>query len=170
MKKLEQERRFLIKLPLSADAERILSHATPIEITQTYLLPEEGSNVVERVRSSTIKMWKSAFQHFNHTKKIFVSVGVNEEEENVLSENNYYLFVQAADPARFPVEKTRYILPWDQKEFELDIFHGANDGLAILEIELPDIKDNVILPPYLEVLKEITEDKKYSNYNLAKKK
>lgn len=169
MKKLEKERRFLVKLPLNDAARQTLSHATPVDIKQTYLIPDEDGGT-ERVRSSSIKLWKNTFRHFTHTKKVFVSSGVNEEDERDVTEGTYDLFIRAADLTRVPIEKTRYILPWDKHEFELDIFHGANEGLSILEIELEDMTKHFTMPPYLEIEKEITGDDTYSNYNLAKKK
>ena len=42
--------------------------------------------------------------------------------------------------------------------------------MAILEIELEDINDKVELPSFLKVIKEVTEDKRFSNFNLANKK
>lgn len=169
MKKLEKERRFLIKLPLNDAARQTLSHATPIDIKQTYLIPDEGSGT-ERVRSSSIKLWKNTFRHFTHTKKVFVSSGVNEEDEKDVSEGTYDLLIRAFDPDRIPIEKTRYIIVWDKRDFELDIFHGVNEGLVILEIELEDIQEKLTFPNYFEIVKEITGDNTYSNYSLARKK
>ena len=168
--KLEKERRFLIKLPLADMVQETIKEAMPVDIIQTYLIPDEGSKNIERVRCATAKIWKTSFKHYFHTKKTYVDVGMNEEIENDLKEDAYELFLKAADPDRIPIEKTRYMLSWGGKDFELDIFHDANIGLAILEIELEDMKEVFTLPTYLEVIKEITGDDAYSNYNLARKK
>ena len=41
------------------------------------------------------------------------------------------------------------------------------DEYAILEIELKDIHDDIDLPPF-EIVKEVTNDKNYRNYEIAK--
>ena len=38
-----------------------------------------------------------------------------------------------------------------------------------MEIELEDMDDTVELPPFLKVVKEVTKDKRFSNYFLASK-
>ena len=50
------------------------------------------------------------------------------------------------------------------------MFKGHLKGLAILEIELDDKDDTVELPPFLPVIKEVTDDKKFTNFSLADKK
>ena len=51
--------------------------------------------------------------------------------------------------------------------FNLDIFEENLLGLAILEIEVKDMNENILLPPYLKVIKEITTDNFYYVSNLA---
>jgi CYTH domain-containing protein len=62
------------------------------------------------------------------------------------------------------VEKVRYGLgPW-----ELDRFTGEFDGLILLEIEL-DHEDTTVPPPPkgVDVLREVTDDKRFTNGYLA---
>jgi CYTH domain-containing protein len=39
-----------------------------------------------------------------------------------------------------------------------------------MEIELEDKDDTVELPPFIDVIKEVTKDKRFSNFALADKK
>ena len=48
----------------------------------------------------------------------------------------------------------------------MDIY-PFSDEYAIVEIELNDINENVKLPP-LDFVKDVTDDKKYRNSELAK--
>ncbi len=65
------------------------------------------------------------------------------------------------------LEKTRYIYPFEEKTWEIDVFEGKNKGIILAEIELEREDEEFNLPPFVE--KEVTNDKRYSNHNLAKK-
>ena len=64
------------------------------------------------------------------------------------------------------VEKTRYLHDYQGMTWEIDIFHGANDGLIVAEVELERIDQEVELPHWVRA--EVTGDRRYSNFNLAK--
>lgn len=64
------------------------------------------------------------------------------------------------------IEKTRYMVPKGQHIFEIDEFHGANQGLVIAEIELVDEDEAYEQPDWLG--DEVTGDVKYYNSQLSK--
>ena len=49
------------------------------------------------------------------------------------------------------------------------MFKDYLQGLLILELELKDKDQKINLPPYLKIIKEVTEEENYNNYNLADK-
>lgn len=63
------------------------------------------------------------------------------------------------------IEKTRYTVAHADTTWEIDEFHGANAGLVIAEIELQSENEMFDKPPWLD--KEVTEDPRYYNANLA---
>ncbi len=63
------------------------------------------------------------------------------------------------------VEKTRYKIIYKGKIWEVDEFHGENDGLILAEIELNNEKEIFELPEWIE--EEVTHDPRYYNSNLA---
>ncbi len=64
------------------------------------------------------------------------------------------------------VDKTRYELPaGDGLTFEVDIFHGLHTGLALVEVELPNIETPVVLPAW--VGGEVTGELQYTNAYLS---
>ena len=63
------------------------------------------------------------------------------------------------------IEKTRYIIPIDELIWEVDEFHGENEGLVVAEVELRDEDQPVHLP--LWIGEEVTEDPRYFNANLV---
>ncbi|PIF00752.1 MAG: adenylate cyclase [Maribacter sp.] len=64
------------------------------------------------------------------------------------------------------IDKTRYEVPNGKYLFEVDEFHGANEGLTIAEIELEDEKDVFERPEWLG--EEVTGDMRYYNPQLGK--
>ena len=64
------------------------------------------------------------------------------------------------------IEKTRYEVNLGDHTFEIDEFHGDNEGLIIAEIELQDENETFPRPDWLG--KEVTGDIRYYNSNLTK--
>ena len=62
------------------------------------------------------------------------------------------------------VEKTRYVVDAAGRRWEVDVFHGANDGLVVAEVELPSEMAEVTLPAWVE--REVTGEKRYYNSSL----
>lgn len=61
--------------------------------------------------------------------------------------------------------KTRYHMIHQGKLWEIDVFHGRNEGLVVAEIELTSETESFNLP--LWVTKEVTGNPDYYNSNLA---
>jgi adenylate cyclase len=62
------------------------------------------------------------------------------------------------------IDKDRYIIDLHNHIWEIDIFHGDNEGLVIAEVELKDENEHIILPLWIK--EEVTGDIKYYNSNL----
>ena len=65
------------------------------------------------------------------------------------------------------IEKTRHVVQYEGKTWEVDEFHADNEGLTVAEIELDDENEVFERPPWLG--EEVTDDYRYLNSNLAKK-
>jgi CYTH domain-containing protein len=63
------------------------------------------------------------------------------------------------------IEKTRYRHPVGRHVFEVDVFHGDNDGLVVAEVELSAATEPFERPPWLGP--EVSSDPRYFNANLA---
>ena len=63
------------------------------------------------------------------------------------------------------IAKTRYIIHYAGKKWELDIFEEDNQGLMVAEIELNSEEETFELPPW--VLREVSHLKEYRNNFLA---
>lgn len=64
------------------------------------------------------------------------------------------------------IEKHRYLVPFAGFTWEIDEFHGENEGLVVAEIELPSEDTEFELPEWAG--EEVTLDARYYNANLVK--
>ena len=71
-----------------------------------------------------------------------------------------------ADTTKRQIRKTRYCLTYENQYFEIDIYPFWDD-IAIMEIELSDEKEEIKIPTFICVIKEVTEDDAYKNASLA---
>jgi adenylate cyclase len=63
------------------------------------------------------------------------------------------------------IEKTRHTIAYAGMTWEIDEFHGANEGLVVAEVELEAVEQTFVRPAWLGP--EVTSDTRYFNSNLA---
>lgn len=66
------------------------------------------------------------------------------------------------------IEKTRYLVPYGGRTWEVDVFHGGLEGLIVAEVELPEENADVELPPFAG--REVTGNPAFYNSVLSEKK
>lgn len=157
----EIERKFLIKRPSMSRLMEMDAHLVGY-ILQTYLTSID--NKERRVREY---ISYSKYYH-TYTEKTDIEEMVREENERIIDPMEYSKFLRERDPERISIKKTRYILEYRGHTFEIDLYDFDTE-YAIMEVELQDVNDPVVLPSF-EFIKEVTGDKDFSNYMLAKYK
>lgn len=155
----EIERKYLIRRPAEAWLEE---NCQGSEIIQTYLKSDAPGHS-DRVRC---RKGKNGVV-YTHTVKRRISDLRREEQEREISEGEYLALLRRADPERRSIEKRRYVLAYEGKEFEIDVYPFWQDR-AVMEIELADEAEAVALPPEIEIIKEVTRDRRYTNAALAR--
>lgn len=154
---LEIERKFLIKYP---DISFLLNNrmCKPVDIFQTYIMLN-GHKIRLRKRGEG-----GSFCYYK-TRKIQLSSIKRVEIENRLSDKEYNELLENAEK-KLSVEKTRYCFIFNDKYFEIDAFDFSKK-YALLEIELSDENEEPELPPFLEIVKDVSADKNYRNFAIA---
>ena len=146
----EIERKFLVKGDFKHLAVR------EINILQTYLSIDNNKSIRLRIAGD----------------KAFLTIKAR-SEANSISRDEFEVPVAVDDamdmmklclPGR--IEKTRYIIPSGKFNFEVDVFHGKNEGLIIAEIELASESEPFEKPGWLG--EEVTGKPEYYNANLIK--
>ncbi|MDP6951277.1 MAG: adenylate cyclase, partial [Alphaproteobacteria bacterium] len=64
-----------------------------------------------------------------------------------------------------PIQKTRHVIAFAGKDWEVDVFDGANGGLIVAEVELTSEDEHIALPPWLGP--EVTGDARFFNAALS---
>ena len=64
------------------------------------------------------------------------------------------------------IDKERYLVPYGQHTWEVDVFHGPNEGLILAEIELSAEDEPFERPAWLG--KEVSGDRRYYNSMLMR--
>lgn len=131
------------------------------EITQTYLSSDPNSEVRLRKRS-----WGKKDVFVLTTKKR-VSATEQVETDRQITTSLYESLLQQADPYRQTIRKTRRSFIWQGQYFEVDTFEAPVQGLTILETKGVEANEQVKFPPFLKVVKDITANTDYYNYNIA---
>tara|TARA_B100001540_G_C15618363_1_gene556402 strand:+ start:363 stop:821 length:459 start_codon:yes stop_codon:yes gene_type:complete len=65
------------------------------------------------------------------------------------------------------IDKTRYIIPFANKNWELDVFHNHLEGLIIAEIELESENELIEIPEWCA--EEVSQNPMYYNAQLIKR-
>ena len=156
---LEIERKYIIDIPNIKELEQ-MPNCTKVDITQTYL--KSSDDTERRVRARGI----DGNYIYYLTEKRKVSGLKRVEVERKLEPNEYIKLLMEADDSLRPIRKTRYCLTENNQYFEIDIYPEW-DKQAIMEIELSSEDEVVKIPGFISVIKEVTEDDAYKNYNMA---
>jgi CYTH domain-containing protein len=158
---LEAERKFLVN---NFTLAQLPVHAVPCDIVQTYLVGAPGKT--ERVRARG----QNNYFVYSHTIKEFVAAGVAIERERMLTRSEYDNFLIRRNRTRVDIHKTRYCFVYGGHYCELDVFHtGRRVGEVHLEIEVArsDMLAKLDLPPFLQIDREVTHEKGFSNFDMS---
>jgi CYTH domain-containing protein/transcriptional regulator with XRE-family HTH domain len=156
----EIERKYLIYYPNIKELEK-MPNCTKIDIIQTYLKSEDG--VERRVRARGI----DGDYLYYLTEKRKISNLKRIETERKLTQDEYLSLLMETDNRLHSIHKTRYCLVDNNQYFEIDIYPEWQNQ-AVMEIELSSEDQEVKVPDFIDIIKEVTDDERYKNYGMAK--
>ena len=147
---IETEKKFLV-LDDGYKTQAVESH----RIRQGYIAHDMGRSVRVRIRDG---------KGILTVKGAFIGLGSRPEWEKELSLQEAEDLFLLCKPGC--VDKTRWIVPAGERFFEVDEFHGENEGLVLAEIELASEDEPFGRPSWLG--EEVTGDQRYYNGYLAR--
>ena len=148
---MEIERKFLVKNNAFVDKAFKRCH-----IIQGYICSDAERSVRVRIREDDAFLTiKSASNERGWSRYEF---------EQPLKMNDAEELLKLCLPRL--IDKVRYYIKFSSHTWEVDVFHGENEGLIIAEIELTSEDEQFELPEW--VGREVSGDPKYYNMMLAK--
>jgi len=156
MKKLEIERRFLLKkLPDLTKPHKLF-------IIKQYYNKTEGG--VIRYRES--REYANFPNKYEKIIKLKVSKGINNEEDFEIDQLQFFNEIQQIKNLK-SIKKHRIVFEENGLKWEVDSFNDLK--LIICEVELKSLKQKIQIPEHIQkvLIKEITGEYEFSNYNLA---
>ena len=147
---IETERKFLVKDD-GYKAQAVESH----RIRQGYIAHDMGRSVRVRILDD---------KGILTVKGPFIGVGSRPEWEKEIPLKEAEDLFQICKPGS--IDKTRWIVPAGERKFEVDEFHGENEGLVMAEIELESQDEAFGRPSWLG--EEVTGDPRFYNGYLAR--
>jgi len=155
----EIERSFLIDIP---DFVKISSQTSinKVDILQFYLKSENG--IERRIRQRGEKGNNLYF----YTEKVGSDKTQRVERERRIAGEEFLTLSREIDTSLKPIAKERYCFLWESVYYELDVYPFWNDK-AILEVEMSTKDQELVIPPFINVIKEVTKDERYKNRSLA---
>ncbi len=146
----EIERKFLVKGDFKASAFK------RFRIKQGYL-----SSAPER----TVRVRIKGDKGFITIKGIGNQSGTTRYEwEKEISTEDVNNLLKICEPGI--IDKTRYLVSVGNHTYEVDEFHGDNEGLTVAEVELDNEEEVFVKPDWLG--EEVTGDMRYYNAMLLK--
>ena len=153
----EIERKFLIRRPDTSSLD-----GEVWEIEQTYLTAPSGET--RRIR----RIVSDGTERFFLTEKRRVTSITRIENEREIDRAEYDALTAERDTGLSTIRKTRIRIPDGKHTWEIDLFPFWEDR-ALLEIELESEDESFTLPPYVELIREVTDEKEYTNRAIAKR-
>lgn len=152
---LEIERKYLVDE--SFDWKSIPVTYQEIDIEQAYLA--KGGRIRKRGQSGV----------FIYTETHKEDVGgsfIRTEVERRISSREYHEKLKEIIPRSIIIKKKRVCFVYKEQYFELDYFVEIKQN-PYLEIELTDKNHEINLPPWIPVIRDVTEERGFSNRALA---
>lgn len=147
---IEIERKFLVSGDFLPEVE------SSTRIVQGYISSQPGRTVRVRVRGE---------EGFLTIKGASDEKGMSRYEfEQPIALADAERLLELCEPG--VIDKVRYLVPVGDHIWEVDVFHGDNEGLILAEIELASEEEPFIRPAWLG--EEVTGDRRFYNSMLTK--
>lgn len=157
---IEIERKYIIRMP-DLEVVRAQAEHTESNILQMYLPHERGETHRIRRREYADKVVCT------ETRKVRLDIMSATETESSISETAFNILAKSPLEGHRPIEKVRHTFRLGEYTYEIDIYPKWKNT-AILEVELPSREAVVEIPDFIEVIQDVTRDRKYKNFSMSK--
>lgn len=171
-----------LEMAVGAIAHRI-GLPTPLNIEQKYLVDSTDmilpkTAIVAYIRQFYLKddlyVREMRFSHgttlyFKTIKSCTASQRRFKSEQIISCEEFTETLLMNASRVIPSLEKERFFFAQNGQYYRLDRFLSMKEPLAILEVQPSSVQKKIILPPFLKITREVTNDPMYYNYFIAQR-
>ncbi|EGR32192.1 hypothetical protein IMG5_092590 [Ichthyophthirius multifiliis] len=95
-----------------------------------------------------------------------VIVGKNKRQLNF---KEYLFYLQLTDKNRKPLLKQRFCFIWEGLSYVIDTYINIQEGFSTLKVKMQDENQMCLIPDFLNIKREVTDEKGYKSRFLSKK-
>lgn len=157
---IETERKYLIVYPDISILEKADSYSFSF-IEQAYVedtLDGMFGRIRKRGKDGEYKYYKTFKRDITPVKRVEIESEITQEEYTELMKKRRRGFAV--------IQKTRHIFSYEGHIFEVDLFPFWKDR-AFMEVELEDENEELKLPPFVQIIEDVTENLSYRNSALS---
>ena len=158
-----------------------LSKPYPVQIQRKYIVSGIDLSKIEEVKLVKLEIEQYMMEsgkveyiyrrtqkedEIKYTRIMKIDTSINNERittQRQITEEEYYQYLSSTEK---PIRKTRYCFEYKNQYFRLDIFEN---GLQMLEAETPTSNQEIEIPSFITIEKEVTDNKSYRNGSLYKR-
>ena len=156
---LEIERKYIIEIP-EESVMQCAEEYSKSHILQIYLKGEEG--LTHRIRKRIFE----DVTEYTETTKIRLDAMTAIENERVITEEEFLNLEKNIKEGTRPIYKIRHTFVFEEQVFEVDVYPEWKNS-CILETELNNKETRVVFPTFINIIKEVTGIKGYSNAQMS---
>ena len=156
---IETERKLVIFLP-DEDALKAERNYSESRITQIYI---SDPCLTHRVRKREYS--DGRVEYTENTKKRISIMSVIENEREI-TEAEYESLALRIEEGSKPLSKLRRTFSYLGRTVEIDSYPEWKKS-CILEVELESESEELRLPEYIKIIREVTGEKRYSNHSMT---
>ena len=133
------------------------------EVEEVFLVTRSEEEYESKIRS---RGKEDSYTYIHETKTVLKGEEIIRKRQISARE-----FIQLMDQKKVstnPVEKYRHCFIYKNQNFVVDVFKNVKDCPAILRIETEEMGDEVFIPPFVKVCREVTGEETYSTGTMAK--
>ena len=155
---MAKKHKYLISMP---DMKKLTEtyNAATLDMMQTYLR-EVKPGVERRIRQQR----NGEDYLYFYTEKHLMEDGTKWDTEKPIAAKDYLQYLMEGDPEFHAVHKMKYRFTYDAQRLEIDVYPFCQDKAIMF---CYSDRDDVVLPPEITVLEEVTGRPEYKNKQLA---
>ncbi|CAG9325956.1 unnamed protein product [Blepharisma stoltei] len=138
-----------------------------ISVEETFLMRQKADRtIVERVQR---RGYNNSYTYL-YVRELMIDDARNLKttESNIISSREYISYLKRRDRTRKTVHRTLLCFIYAEDYMILDTFENVVKGLTILRIQTKKPRDELILPEFVTVIRDVMNDMSYSTHILAK--